>query len=156
MFDIVIKLKMHLIIELDTIILQLSLVYQYLIFRGVRNSFIYFQPSESDALDRWTFSLWLSVIMMWSFFRNGNWVIQSEMSPSYQLILGKDESQGYPFGRFDWRLGSNTSFCSRPPGGILGEPVFLFACDHYHFVGLLSLTLTSCPSETFTCQTGDF
>ena len=57
MFDIVIKLKMHLIIELDTIILQLSLVYQYLIFRGVRNSFIYFQPSESDALDRWTFTL---------------------------------------------------------------------------------------------------
>ena len=73
------------------------------LFRGVRNSYIYFLPNEADGQDR-----------------NGNWVIQSEMSPSYQLILGKDESQGYPFGRFDWRLGSNTSFCSRPPGGILG------------------------------------
>ena len=53
-------------------------------------------------------------------------------------MLGGDESKGYPFGRFEWRLGSNASFCRVGPGGPL------------------SLTLTSCPSETFTCQSGAF
>ena len=41
------------------------LAYKYL-FRGVRNSFIYFQPSESDALDRWVESGdLLGVIRSW-------------------------------------------------------------------------------------------
>ena len=90
-----------------------------LFFRGVRNSFMYFQPSEADAVDR-----------------NGNWIIQSEKDDQHKLILDRDESSGYPFGRYSWRVGSNVSFCNIAPGGPM------------------SLTFTSCPSETFTCQSG--
>ena len=53
-----------------------------------------------------------------------------------QLILDQRSSRGYPFGRYSWRVGDNTSFCGAGPGQ------------------LLSLTLTSCPSEMFTCKSG--
>ena len=88
------------------------------VFRNVFSSRRRLQrPYKSGALDRWVESRSDMIMICLNFVRNGNWVIQSEMSPGHQLVLGKDESQGYPFGRFNWRLGSNASFCSRPPGG---------------------------------------
>ena len=88
-------------------------------FRGVRNSFIYFQPVEADGRER-----------------KGNWIIQSDKSEAHKLILGSIDSQGYPFGRYPWIVGQNISVCGQYPGDSI------------------SLTLTSCPSETFTCQSG--
>ena len=53
-----------------------------------------------------------------------------------QLILDHRSSRGYPFGRYFWRVGANSSVCGVGPGQ------------------LISLTLTSCPTEMFTCKSG--
>lgn len=90
-------------------------------FRGVRNSFIFFQPSEADGKDR-----------------KGNWIIQSKLFESYKIVLNDFESQGYPFGRYKWTVGQNISVCNHGSGE------------------RIDLTLTSCPSETFTCQSGKY
>ena len=87
--------------------------------RGVRNSNLYFRPGRGDTVER-----------------QGNWIIQSNHDETDQLILDQRSSRGYPFGRYTWRLGANTSVCGLGPGE------------------MISLTLTSCPSEMFTCKSG--
>ena len=68
--------------------------------------------------------------------RNGRRIIQSEKSDEHFMVLNKDDSAGYPFGRFTWKLSRNVSFCKVAPGGSM------------------SLTFSSCPPETFTCNSG--
>ena len=88
-------------------------------FRGVRNSFIYFEAFGTDSVER-----------------NGKWKIKSEKDDEHILMLSKEDSVGYPFGRFQWNLKSNSSICKVVDGGSI------------------SLTFSSCPTETFTCNSG--
>ena len=85
----------------------------------MRNSNLFFRPGAGDSVER-----------------QGNWIIQSNKNEADQLILDQRSSRGYPFGRYTWRLGANSSVCGLGPGQTI------------------SLTLTSCPSEMFTCKSG--
>jgi len=93
-------------------------------FRGVRSSHMYYKAGERESPESWT----------------GNWRIESLKDPNQVLILSTRNSQGYPFGRFDWQMGPEAGVCGKEPAPSPNS--------------FISLTLSSCPEETFTCDSG--
>ena len=147
---------------LDTIILELTwqvkyicLVYKYL-FRGVRNSFIYFKPSESDALDRWgrfSLSFLYGHDVFWPLQGTATGSSSLRWAPVTSWCWARTSPRVTPLA--DLTGGSAPTLHSAPCPPEVDRYLEVFS---FHmiiiFLGLLSLTLTSCPSETFTCQSG--
>ena len=103
--------------------------------RGVRASQIFYQPGDGDSSES----------------RTGSWIIQSFYGQKFRMILPPKDSKKYPFGRFQWEIGMQETVGHMTDLHISGPGVSI--CQKAPGE-MISLTMSSCDSETFTCNSG--